>query len=530
MSKVFLVAVVLGGCWDWFNKGSVAGTEIQIAEIGEQKLGIEFVVKVKIQIGGETVTTGDIAATAVVVQWKCAGEEYTDTNKIETKTKNGTVEVKITIGEIDDEADKTGCVVKAVAQIGDEEIEFASPPFSVTLHKIELTDNATLGNTLSNTIVAIKHKNQEIKLNETSISLGEGCNGMRLIRWSDDAKVEEVESALADAGDVYMANSWAGLDENCLLQLKNNDGEVVGSALFSLQKTVYSITDVFTEYVSDSDRAREVMFVSLGEGELPERTGVDIKIYAIYDKDRAKNKSVYGTAYDNTIEFGVDEGALPDKFYFKLKEKVLFLLHEPTITDKITARAKEGGIFSIKLLAKGDKVNLEGTTDQVKCAARLYQVSETRVFHPDFQEDVSEERDEDFPGITVAENGNVNDLFVIGNPVNCELRVNGEAIGSFASNPQGSGVEVEVGYESVGEGPSNRYDAITVTTANAPENSSIFVVDGGYSKVNVDPISTDDGKKKYVSGNSAGSYSSTALVRTKPIAGTTWLIRDYKRY
>ena len=176
---------------------------------------------------------------------------------------------------------------------------------------------------------------------------------------------------------------------------------------------------------------------------------------------------------------------------------------------------------------KQDKVTLAGATDQVKCAARLYQVTETAVFHPDFSEQVSEERDEDFPGITVDRNGNVNDLFVVGNPVNCEVLVNGEAIGSFASNPQGSGVEVEVGYESVGD--SHRYDVTTVTTANAPENSAIFILDGAYYKVTASPISTDDGKKKYVSGNSAGPYSSTVLVRTKPIDGITWLIRAYNK-
>ena len=526
MSKILIVAVVLGGCLDWFDKeGSVAGAEITIDAIGEQKLGTEFAVGVKIQIDGETVTTGDIAVTAVVVQWKCAEEEYTDDNKIEAKTENGTVEVKITIGEIDDEADKTDCVVKVVAQIAAEEIDFESPAFSVIAHKIEITlaDDATLGITLSDTIAAIKFKNEEIKLHETSISLGEGCKGMRLIRWSD-TEVEEVESALADAADVYVANSWTGLDENCLLQLKNSDGEVIGSARFSLSKTVFSITDVLTEYINTS----EVMLVYLGEGELTEST--DVKVYSIYDKDSTKNKSVDSIAYDNMIEFGVDKDALPDKFYLKLKEKVLFLLHEPTITSKIIARDKEGGMFSIKLLAKQDKVTLAGATDQVKCAARLYQVTETAVFHPDFSEDVSEESDEDFPGITVDRNGNVNDLFVVGNPENCALRVNGKAIGSFASNPQGSGVEVEVGYESVGEDPASRYDAITVTTANAPENSAIFILDGAYFKVTASPISTDDGKKKYVSGNSSGPYSSTALVRTKPIDGITWLIRAYKRY
>ena len=528
MSKILLVAVVLGGCLDWFDKeGSVAGAEITIDAIGEQKLGTEFAVGVKIQIDGETVTTGDIAATAVVVRWKCAEEEYTDDNKIEAKTENGTVEVKITIGEIDDEADKTDCVVKVVAQIADEEIDFESPAFSVMAHKIEITlaDDATLGITLSDTFAAIKFKNEEIKLHETSVSLGEGCKGIRLIRWSD-TEVEEVESALADAADVYVANSWTGLDENCLLQLKNSDGEVIGSARFSLSKTALAIADV-----SSKNTDKEIV-VSLGKGELTESTA--FKIYFVYDKDSTKNKSVDGTSDasdDNkikfTVDFSVDKDALPDKFYLKLQDKVLFLLYEPTIAGKIIARDKEGGMFSVEFLFKDDKLTLEGATDQVKCAARLYQVSETAVSHPVFSDDVDEERDEDFPGITVADNGNVSDLFVVGNPENCALRLNGEAIGSFASNPQGSGAEVEVGYESVGE-PPNRFDVVVVTTSTrVSANSTVFVLDGGYDKVLTNPEITEDGKRrKWRFGNSPPSI--TALVITKPIDGITWLIRAHK--
>ena len=528
VSKVLLVALVLGGCLDWSDKeGSVAGAEIKINTIGEQKLGTEFAVGVKIQIDGETVTTGDIAVTAVVVQWKCAEEEYTDDNKIEAKTANGTVEVKITIGEIDDEVDKKDCIVKVVAQIADEEIDFESPAFSVTAHKIEITlaDDATLGITLSDTFTAIKFKNEEIKLHETSISLGEGCQGMRLIHWSD-TKVEEVESALADADDVYVANGWAGLDENCLLQLKNSDGEAIGSARFSLSKTAFSIAAVA------SKNTDEEVVVSLGEGELTERTAFEV--YFIYDEDSTKNELVESTSdvSDNkikfTVDFNVDKDALPDKFYLKLQDKVFFLLYEPTIAGKIIARDKEGGKFSVEFLFKDDKLTLEGATDQVKCAARLYQVSETAVSHPVFIVDVGEERDEDFPGITVAKNGNVSDLFVVGNPENCALQLNGEAIGSFASNPQGSGAEVEVGYKSVGESP-DKYDVVVVTTStNISANSTVFVLDGGYYKVNVSPEMTEDGKRrKWRFGGSPPSI--TALVRTgSPIDGIVWLMRAYK--
>ena len=532
MFRIAIVSAMLafGGCELWEDGGASIEAKLHISEIEEQKAGIEFSFSMEIQIDGETVTTGDNANTEVTVQWKCGEEKYTDENKVEAEIKDGKVEVKITIGEVDDLEDRTDCKIKAVAQINDTKIEIESQVFVVKAQaiKIALTEGTVLGAALSDAITSIKSDERDVPLNEATVSLSEGCRDVRLVRWPSSAEADnapaEVEDSPADAEDIYLATNKKKVDTNCILVVSTDAGKKHGAVPLAEQEADYSIASVH-------EPTKGQLQIDLQEDEKETGGNLDYKLYLVYNNDDTlKNWYKPGSGglgmsggtvtlklskkdnEDNSVDKVL---SIPDSFYYKIEDRVLFWVYEPTIVKEIVARKDEGKdegkLFSVKYLSEGDKLTLENITEKEKCDASLYQVT--------MEEAASYSVGaETYPSITTAISAGqikqANNLFVIGNSEHCELRLNDKAIGSFASDTdKGSGATV---------GVEKTADSKVKVTAN--DATAVFVLsDSDYVHVQVD----SDNGNNYTSTVESGEVD-TALVRVRTNRGN-WLWRVQRK-
>ena len=519
MFRIAVVAAMLvfGGCEDEGEEGDASSAaKLHLSEIGEQKAGIKFAFNVEVQVDDKTVTTGDIANTGVTVQWKCGEEEYTDENKLEVEIKNGKVEVKITIGKADDLEDKTNCEIRATAQIADKEVKIESPVFTVKTQsiKIFLEEGALLGGEVSDIITEIKSDAGDVPLAEATVSINEECRDVKLILWSRTGTTppSELKSVSADTEDVYLASNKKTVDASCLLVVSTDKGQKHGAVPLSDREAYYSLVNV-AEVSADGEK----IVIGLQEDELA-------KSYKLYMTYNSGDKS--GELYENVPDGGGNPMAnstitltlkesdpIPDGFYYKIEDKVLFWVSEPTVIDEIVALENQGRKFNVRYVPGGTKLTLadKTTADADSCGAELYQVSNV-VSHPTVSGGT-----ETFSGVdSLAHFDIVSNLFVIGDPANCVLKAGDKnVVASFASKPEPSKVAVTVGANGNG-----KIEVTVVGKKVTPKNSWAFVLDSASYKV----IDDGDAQDTTHTSDIESDDSDTALVKTD-IDDITWLLR-----
>ena len=523
MVRIAVVAAMLvfGSCKDDGDDGeegadTSSAAKLHLSDVGEQKAGIEFAFNVEVKVDNKTVTTGDIANTGVTVQWKCGEEEYTDANKVEAEIKSGKVEVKIIIGKADDLEDKTNCEIRATAEIADEEVKIESPVFTVKAQsiKIFLEEGALLGGEISDIITGIKNDAGDVPLAKATVSIKEGCRDVKLIHWpkteTETNLPSELKSVAADTEDVYLASNKKTVDTNCLLVVSTDEGQKYGVVPLSDREADYSLVNVVRETTT--------MTISLRED-----VAKIYKAYLIYNSDDTRKKWYEPGKNNNlamsggTITLTLQDDPVPDGFYYKVADRLLFWVSEPTVIDEIVALENQGRKFSVRYVPASTTITLADKSTADSCAAKLYQVGDKVVTHPT----VSDDGTEAFPGVMSFDRfDTVPNLFVIGDPANCVLKAGDEnVVASFASEPEPSGVEVTVGKSTDG----NDYIKVDIKlTKVTPKDSKIYVLD------------TNDDNKIYrlIDAPQAGTYTSniasddddTALVKTD-IDDITWLLR-----
>ena len=416
---------------------------------------------------------------------------------------------------MDDLEDKTDCKIKAVAQIDDIKVEIESQVFVVKAQaiKISLTDGTVLGAKISDAITSIKSDKGDMPLNKATVSLSEGCRDVKLVRWpsSEDNSPAEVENSLADAEDIYLASKKKQADTNCVLIVSTDEGKKHGAVPLSAKEADYSITKV---HEPDSGQMQI---------DLQEKYGTEnYKLYMVYNNDDTRKKWYEPGNGGNVMANGAitlnitDDNPIPDSFYYKIEDRVLFWVHEPTIVNEIVVRENEGMLFSVGYISDGDKLTLANTAEE-KCDATLYQVNNAGAASYSVG---AETYPSITPDIQAGQIKRASDLFIIGYPENCELRLNGKAIGSFASSTEASGVGVTLG--STMNSDSEKVITVTAERIGRPNQTAVFVLDDA-SYVKVD-AGTDD---TYTSTVLSGEVD-TALVRTYKDSGT-WLVKASKK-
>ncbi len=519
MFRIAVVAAMLvfGGCEDEGEEGDASvEAKLHLSEIGEQKAGMKFALNIEIQVDGKAVTTGDIADTGVTVQWKCADEEYTDENKVEDEIKNGKVEVKIAIGNVDDLEDKTDCKIKATVQIADKKIEIESQVFIVKAQtiKISLTKGTVLGAKISDVITGIKNDAGDVPLDKATISINEECRDVKLVRWpsSETDSPAELKNSSADAQDVYLANHTEKVDANCILIVSLDEGQKHGVVPLSDKEADYSIATVFEPKPNSGKMQINLQEVSTETN--------NYQLYLVYDSDNTKNDwyklgdGSYGIANGAiTLTSEGSDYIIPDGFYYKIEDKVLFWVSEPTVIDEIVALENQGRKFNVRYVPGGTTLTLadKTTADADSCGAELYQVG-TEVSHPTVSGGT-----ETFSGVDSLDRfDTVANLFVIGDPANCVLKAGDKnVVASFASKPEPSKVAVTVGANDDG-----KIEVTVVGKKVAPKNSGAFVLDSDSYKLIDDSNSDDTTHTSAI----ASDGDDTALVRTDIEGNGTWLL------
>ena len=520
---VVLVLLAFGGCKYEGNGGSKTDAKLQLSDIDVQKAGIEFFFSIEILVGGKTVTTGDIANTGVTVQWKCAEEKYTDENQVQAKIENGKAQVKITIGKVDDLEDRTDCKIKAVAKISDKEIEIESQVFVVKAQtiKISLMDgNKVLGAKISDVIIGIKNDQGDVALDKATVSISDGCRDVKLVRWlsSDENSPTEVGSSSADAQDVYLASNKWKVGENCVLIVSIDEkGEKFGAV---------SLSDKGADYVVISVIEPSLGQMQIDLKETTTETG-NYKLYLVYNDDDKENKW-YKPTSDGGVGFAIANGVItlsnteiPDSFYYKIEDRVLIWVYEPTILKEIAVLENEGLQFTVKYLSEEDKIVLENTAAGNKCDAVLYQARASIV--EDTATAVSYSVGaETYPVITTEITGGqikfAKNLFIIGNHEHCELMINGKAIGSFASEAKASGITVSL----EDKGNTIKITANYVNSSKRQLTYFFVLDDSSYINVEVDNNTLD---ATYTKREDQMDGVEEALVRAYASGGGIFLVR-----